>query len=134
MHMASVFLMDELIYEDDDQIFKRAKRSNLYSEQRRRPRFEDWFPNNLHELDLNNINRHYECGEYSSLCRDYAGKDRCLKFDLDIINQLIPKTLNLKKIKFLKKILEKNKNENKMGKNVEICQFFNGRSYIKNED
>uniref|UniRef100_A0A915L3K0 Metalloendopeptidase n=1 Tax=Romanomermis culicivorax TaxID=13658 RepID=A0A915L3K0_ROMCU len=59
-----------------------AEPTNPYLIHEHGPSFKDWFSNTLHQFDINNINRHYQCGEYSSLCRDYFGRENCTKFGL----------------------------------------------------
>uniref|UniRef100_A0A915KFK0 Metalloendopeptidase n=1 Tax=Romanomermis culicivorax TaxID=13658 RepID=A0A915KFK0_ROMCU len=57
-----------------------AKPTNSHLVHGQGPSFKDWFSNALHQFDVNNINRHYQCGEYSPLCRDYFGQENCTKF------------------------------------------------------
>uniref|UniRef100_A0A915L1E3 VWFA domain-containing protein n=1 Tax=Romanomermis culicivorax TaxID=13658 RepID=A0A915L1E3_ROMCU len=61
---------------------KRSLKPQGYQMQIYGPRFSDWFPNDLGQLDLNNLNRHYHCGEHSPLCRDHFGLENCTRYGL----------------------------------------------------
>uniref|UniRef100_A0A915I757 Uncharacterized protein n=1 Tax=Romanomermis culicivorax TaxID=13658 RepID=A0A915I757_ROMCU len=80
MHMAPldhVIVKRQVSPDGDDTSLQDRKGLNPYKLRIGRPRFEDWFINPLHQSDLNNINRHYQCGEHLSGCRDKLSREDC---------------------------------------------------------